>query len=255
MLAGELPGSIKTPTQRTGQPTYDARELRRWKIDEGRLPPASVVLFREPTIWQRYQRPITFGALLGGLPVVAIVLLVGLVKRRRAQGSGPVANDVLTPGPADATVKVWTARADGQRVEAGDALSSAQQDSWTAFVHPDDVERCRETYRRALERHEPFQMEYRVREAGGVERWILDTGLVRFSGKDFDGYVGSAIDITRLGRARAELGWEPRHSNASMMIESYEWFLAHRGDLDTTSGSHHQSLVRPGLLRLLKLLP
>src|SRR5688572_11335150 len=84
VLAGESPGSIKTPTQRTGQPTYDARELRRWKIDEGRLPPASVVLFREPTIWQRYQRPITFGALVGGIPVVAIVLLVGLINRRRA---------------------------------------------------------------------------------------------------------------------------------------------------------------------------
>src|SRR6185295_11540635 len=62
VLAGESPGSIKTPTQRTGQPAYDARELRRWKIDERRLPPASVVLFREPTIWQRYRAPFTFGA-------------------------------------------------------------------------------------------------------------------------------------------------------------------------------------------------
>jgi signal transduction histidine kinase len=48
-------------------------------------------------------------------------------------------------------------------------------------------------------------MEYRVREPGGGERWILDTGIPRFSGKDFDGYVGSAVDITRLGRARADL--------------------------------------------------
>ena len=211
VLAGESPGSIKTPTQRTGQPTYDARELRRWKIDEGRLPPASVVLFREPTIWQRDRRAITFGALLGGIPVVAIVLLVGLIKRRRAQSRGPVAKDVLTPGPADATVRVWTAGADGQRVEAGHPAGAAQHDSWTAFVHPDDVERCREIYRRALERRESFQMEYRVREAGGVERWILDTGLPRFSGKDFDGYVGSAVDITRLGRARAELSNLSRH--------------------------------------------
>jgi signal transduction histidine kinase len=211
VLAGESPGSIKTTTQRTGQPTYDARELRRWKIDEGRLPPASVVLFREPTIWQRDQRAITLGVLLGGIPVVAIVLLVGLIKRRRAQGGGPLAKDVLTPGPADATVRVWTAGADGQRVEAGHPAGAAQHDSWTAFVHPDDVERCREIYCRALERREPFQMEYRVREAGGVERWILDTGLPRFSGKDFDGYVGSAVDITRLQRARAELSNLSRH--------------------------------------------
>jgi nucleoside-diphosphate-sugar epimerase len=60
------------------------------------------------------------------------------------------------------------------------------------------------------------------------------------------------FDITK---ARTELGWEPKHSNVSMLIESYEWFLAHRGRLDATSGSHHQSPVRPGLLRLLKMLP
>src|SRR6185503_11038607 len=198
VLGGESPGSIKTPTQRTGQPTYDARELRRWRIDEGRLPPASVVLFREPAIWQRDQRAITFGALVGGIPIVAFVLLAGLIKRRRAR-SGPVAKDVLTPGPADATVWVWTAAADGQRVEAGHPAGAAQHDSWTASVHPDDLERAREIYCRALERREPFQMEYRVRAAGGVERWILDTGLPTFSGKEFHGYVGSTVDITRLG--------------------------------------------------------
>jgi signal transduction histidine kinase len=217
VFAGESPGRIKTPTQRTGQATYDARELRRWQIDEGRLPPASVVLFREATVWQRYQRPIAFGALLGGIPVVAIVLLVGLIKRRRAQGRGSIAHVVLTPGPADATVTVWSAAADGQRVEAGHAPGAARHDSWTALVHPDDVERCRETYRRALERREPFQMEYRVREASAVERWILDTGLPRFSGKNFDGYVGSAVDITRLRQARAELSNLSRH-----LIQAHE---------------------------------
>ena len=211
VLAGESPGGIKTPTQRTGQPTYDARELRRWKIDEGRLPPASVVLFREPTIWQRYRHPIAFGALLGGIQVVAIVLLVGLIKRRRARSRGSVANDVLTPGPANATVSVWTAGADGQRLEAGHAPGAAQHDSWTAFVHPEDVEQCRGIYRRALERREPFQMEYRVRQAGGVERRILDTGVPRFSGTDFDGYVGSTVDITSLGQAHAELSNLSRH--------------------------------------------
>jgi signal transduction histidine kinase len=211
VLAGEAPGSIQTLTQRTGPPTYDARELRRWKIDEGRLPAASVVLFREPTIWQRYQRPVTVGALLGGSSVATILLLVGVIKRHRARSQGLVATHVLTPGPADAAVRVWTAGSDGRRVKAGDAPGAVQDDSWTALVHPDDVARCREIYQRALERREPFQMEYRVCEVSGVERWILDTGLPRFSGEDFDGYVGSAVDITRLGRARAELSKLNRH--------------------------------------------
>jgi nucleoside-diphosphate-sugar epimerase len=53
-------------------------------------------------------------------------------------------------------------------------------------------------------------------------------------------------------KAQTELGWKPAHSNASALIESYEWFLAHRDELGGEGGSHHQSPVRLGLLRLLK---
>ncbi len=60
------------------------------------------------------------------------------------------------------------------------------------------------------------------------------------------------FDITP---AQTELGWEPQHSNASMVIESYEWFLAHRDDSDDAARSHHQSPVQPGLVRMLKALP
>lgn len=54
-------------------------------------------------------------------------------------------------------------------------------------------------------------------------------------------------------RARDELGWSSTRSNVEMVIESYEWFLAHRDRLGT-GGSHHQSPVRLGLLKLLKRL-
>ena len=56
-----------------------------------------------------------------------------------------------------------------------------------------------------------------------------------------------------IGRARRELSWEPKHSSVEMFIESYEWFLARRGEL-TSDGdaSQHRSLVRQGALGLLK---
>jgi nucleoside-diphosphate-sugar epimerase len=60
------------------------------------------------------------------------------------------------------------------------------------------------------------------------------------------------FDVTK---ARTELGWVPQHSNASMVIESYEWFLAHRREPGDAARSHHQSPVRPGLVRALKALP
>jgi len=60
-------------------------------------------------------------------------------------------------------------------------------------------------------------------------------------------------------KAQGELGWEPQHSNASAVIESYQWFLEHRAELtdapDDTHGSHHQSPVKLGLLRVLQRLP
>ncbi|MEJ7583526.1 MAG: NAD-dependent epimerase/dehydratase family protein [Acidimicrobiales bacterium] len=56
-------------------------------------------------------------------------------------------------------------------------------------------------------------------------------------------------------RARHELGWEPHHSNASMVIESYEWFLAHRNELAGRAGSHHQSPAKLGVMGILKRWP
>lgn len=54
-------------------------------------------------------------------------------------------------------------------------------------------------------------------------------------------------------KAETELGWSPRHSNASMVAESYDWFLARRDD-PSTGLSHHQSPVRLGALKLLRRL-
>jgi nucleoside-diphosphate-sugar epimerase len=56
-------------------------------------------------------------------------------------------------------------------------------------------------------------------------------------------------------RAQEELGWTAQHSNESMVIESYDWFLAHRDDLEGEGRSHHQSPVRLGALRVLRHLP
>jgi nucleoside-diphosphate-sugar epimerase len=86
-------------------------------------------------------------------------------------------------------------------------------------------------------------------------RVLAGPGLVPFAPYHWLLYGESLyFDVTR---ARTELGWEPAYSNAAMLIESYEWFLAHRGELsvDAEDGSHHQSLVRPGVVQLLKLLP
>jgi nucleoside-diphosphate-sugar epimerase len=56
-------------------------------------------------------------------------------------------------------------------------------------------------------------------------------------------------------KARTELDWEPRHSNASALIESYDRFLGQRGEPGFGPRSHHQSPVKLGLLEVLKRVP
>jgi nucleoside-diphosphate-sugar epimerase len=58
-----------------------------------------------------------------------------------------------------------------------------------------------------------------------------------------------------VSKAERELEWTPAHSNASAVIESYEWFLDHRAGLGGDGRSHHQSPAKLGLLKLIKKLP
>jgi PAS domain S-box-containing protein len=79
-------------------------------------------------------------------------------------------------------------------------------DGWSEGVHPDDLQRCLNTYVRAFDARREFRMEYRLRRSDGEYRWILDTGVPRFDAAGaFEGYIGSCIDITDQKHVQAEL--------------------------------------------------
>jgi len=79
----------------------------------------------------------------------------------------------------------------------GRALEQELGNGWAEGVHPDDFERCLETYVTAFDRCEPFEMEYRLRNANGEYRWILDMGTPNYNSTgEFMGYIGNCFDIT-----------------------------------------------------------
>ncbi|MEH2372084.1 PAS domain S-box protein [Nostoc sp.] len=78
----------------------------------------------------------------------------------------------------------------------GRTLEQEMGNGWAEGVHPDDFQRCLDTYINAFDTRQKFTMEYRLRRFDGEHRWLLDTGVPRFAPTgEFLGYIGSCVDI------------------------------------------------------------
>ena len=111
--------------------------------------------------------------------------------------------------------QVWTARPDGsldyvnRRVLEYFGRTSAQMlgEGWQEVVHPDDLPASTERWAHALATGEPYEVEFRLRNAQGMYRWHTGRALAVL---DADGRVGhwvganSDIDEATLSRQRLE---------------------------------------------------
>ncbi|MEH2281421.1 MAG: PAS domain S-box protein [Nostoc sp.] len=78
----------------------------------------------------------------------------------------------------------------------GRTLEQEMGNGWAENVHPDDFQRCLDTYINAFDARQKFTMEYRLRRFDGEHRWILDTGVPRLAPTgEFLGYIGTCVDI------------------------------------------------------------
>ena len=86
VLGGAPMPTAAVKTAGVNSPRFDWRELRRWRIDERRLPKGSAVLYRPPSAWELYRWRIIIG--LSAL-VAQALLIAGLLmqhaQRRRVQ--------------------------------------------------------------------------------------------------------------------------------------------------------------------------
>jgi PAS domain S-box-containing protein len=163
---------------------------------------------------------------------------------------------------------LWSAGYDGQCTFfnrpwlefRGRTMAQETGEGWIEGVHPDDRQRCLEIYRRALNNHLPFGMEYRLQRADGQYCWIRDAGTAQFD-KDgqFRGYVGSCVEIPTPGSATAVTPLTARevqvlglvaegHSTkevAAILGISYKTADSHRSRIMEKLGIHETaSLVR-----------
>ena len=205
ILRGEKAREIPT-VQGVNTYMFDWRAVKRWGLKESAIPPGSVVVNRQLTVWEFYKWYIIGGMVL----ILAETLLIfGLVwhraRAKRAETQLRESEERFRLLANTAPVMIWTAGTDRKCSYVnktwvdftGRPLEAELGDGWAEGVHPDDSNRCFETYAEAFNQRDSFEMEYRLRRKDGEYRWVLDHGVPRFDPDcSFAGYIGSCIDIT-----------------------------------------------------------
>jgi len=215
ILNGASAGTIRTPVQMPGRPVFDWRELRRWRINENLLPPGNVVQFRQLGLWERYKWLVVAGTLaLLAQTLLITGLLANRIRWRRAEQSLRESEGRFRVMANSAPVMLRLSDTDMRSTDfnipwlafTGRTLESERGSGWIEGVHRNDLLSCTQNYQHALDRREPFRMEYRLRRFDGEYRWLLESSEPRFTPDgSFIGYISSALDITDLKSARATL--------------------------------------------------
>jgi PAS domain S-box-containing protein len=101
----------------------------------------------------------------------------------------------------------------------GRSIDEELGNGWAEGVHPEDLQRCLDTYAQSFDGRVKFRMEYRLRHHDGEYRWILDVGVPRFNADgSFAGYIGIGVDVS--GRKRAEEALRESEERHRHLVES-----------------------------------
>lgn len=88
----------------------------------------------------------------------------------------------------------------------GSTLDVDQNNDWMSRIHPDDFDYCIERFNDDFEKRQPFELEYRLKNAHDEYRWVIDMGTPNYNiGGEFIGYIGYCFDITDRKKMEFEL--------------------------------------------------
>lgn len=111
-------------------------------------------------------------------------------------------------------VMLWITRPDGNCTYVnqkwydytGQSTEATLGQGWLSVVHPDDLDQMTTCFQEANARHVAFNLEYRIKGADGIYRWILDSGSPVFDKNGvFEGYIGSVVNIDQRKQAEDDV--------------------------------------------------
>jgi PAS domain S-box-containing protein len=206
VLSGERADDIPVLNDHNLQAAVDWRELHRWHIPESALPSDSLVLYRQPTLWERDSKYIIPAIALIIVQAILIAALLWQRARKRKAEAVLRESEERFRVMADTTPSmVWMCDEQGKitylnerwLVFTGPELNAGYGDTWINMIHPEDLKNVLEDFWQALKNRQSFSREYRLHRNDGTYRWMFDVASSRVNGDgSFAGFIGSAIDVT-----------------------------------------------------------
>ena len=219
VLAGERPQDIPPQTVESVA-MFDWRELRRWGISESKLPPGSIVRFKEPTLWEQYKWHIIGIISLCIIEALLIAwLLFASAKRRRAEKESERfarlaedehrhLNEVVSNTPG----VVWESRFESatsvRKIEfVNDYVEQmlgysveeclATENFWLSIIHEDDREESARNVDMILEGGQAGVQQFRCMTKDGRVLWVeAHLAAIRDKAGKPVGLRGVAMDIS-----------------------------------------------------------
>jgi len=187
---------------------FDWRALRRFGLDETKLPAGSVLLNRQPSFWEQYSRYVLVGIFLVLIQAL-IILGLTLQKRERVKAEAEIlrSHDRLSLAMESGKSVGWESDIkSGRELWFGDLLTvfgissdtlAGQIGDFFRYVHPGDRKRISDAVAVARQNRIGYAEEFRlVRENGNV-RWVVSRGKFEYEENgEAKRMIGLAVDIT-----------------------------------------------------------
>jgi PAS domain S-box-containing protein len=241
ILAGEDAQAAARSESYQPVPIFDWRQLQRWKISEQRLPPGSIVRFKETTYWEQHQRIIITAVSLCLLEALLIVALLAQLRRRRVAEASVRENEQRMSLAVDAAnFGIWIQDLARNEIWASDRWRELfgfapserlELDHILQRLHPDDRETLQGVFAKALAGGGSYETEFRLMLPDGRMRWISSQGRVECNGNGQPVRLrGASRDVTAHKQAEQEtqlLRQEVAHVGRISMMGQLATALAH----------------------------
>ncbi len=120
----------------------------------------------------------------------------------------------------------------------GGAIPDPEMTNWEAALHPDDRP-AYDAFNAALAAGRDADVEYRLRGADGITRWVHDRAAARLNPDGTIEVSGIVSDVTERRRLRAELA--RAHASLSQVVDSMD---AHLYTLRIDADGSHRAIYR-----------